>query len=238
MHFFLGIGRKVLCPQLVLRALHGLIRKLSGYEAELQPSTQSKGFFFSLSTSFCLTEFETCHLTQYWSHHTHKVMMGRPSSLQKCYTLSVSWLALPNLPSLCSECPHHKVQFVPDFKCTWLCESYVCGLHHLSVGKPLGHLWNCFLFVFFESAPGWEKANTLVSKKKGSTLRMTWAWQTVFTKRASVHTNLSQCTLLMSTNPGVPALLETPYQPAPESLGCSDVRDVKESPLRNKIQTG
>lgn len=168
-----------------------------------------KVFFFPLSTSFCLTEFETCHLTQYWSHHTHKAMMGRPSSLQKCYTLSVSWLALPNLPSLCSECPHHKVQFVPDFKCTWLCESYVCGLHHLSVGKPLGHLWNCFLFVFFESTTGWEKANTLVSKK-GSTLRTTWAWQTVFTKRASVHTNLSQCTLLMNINPGVPALLETP----------------------------
>lgn len=87
--------------------------------------------------------------------------------------------------------------------------AYVCCLQHLSVGKPYGHLWNCFLSVSFESAPGWGKANSLVNKKKGSTLRMTWAWQTVFTKWASVHTNLSQCTLLMSNNPGMPTLLET-----------------------------
>lgn len=134
--------------------------------------------------------------------------MGRPSSLQKCYTFSVSWL---NLPSLFSKCPHHKVQFFPDFKHIWLCES-LCLWSTASVcGKAFRSFMKLFPFCFLWVNPWVGKStHTLVSKKKGSTLRTTWAWQTVFTKQASVHTNLSQCTLLMSMNPGMPTLLETP----------------------------
>lgn len=38
------------------------------------------------------------------------------------------------------------------------------------------------IYELFLSTSGWEKVNMLVNKRKGSTLKVRWAWQAVFTK--------------------------------------------------------
>lgn len=123
-----------------------------------------KGFFslyFFLPHRIWNLPFDTVLITSHPQSHDGE------TSLQKCYSLSASWLALPTLPSSFSKCPHHKVQFFPDYTCTWLCESF-CLLSTTSVcGKALGSFMKLFPFCFLWVSPWVGKSQLTCQQEEG-----------------------------------------------------------------------